>query len=83
VRPEPRRLAAGGEVGDAVESDELLLVDESHGCIVHRRIVAEQGHADARKTIQGVLIYSYGSCASVTAQLSIQNVRELFGRAAT
>ena len=25
VRPEPRRLAAGGEVGDAVESDELCL----------------------------------------------------------
>ena len=28
---------------------------------MHRRIVAEQGHADARKRIQGVLIYSYGS----------------------
>ena len=48
-------------MGDAVESDELLLVDEGHGWIVHRRIVAEQGHPEARKTIQGVLIYSYGS----------------------
>ena len=30
VRPEPRRLAAGAEMGHAVEADELALVDQGH-----------------------------------------------------
>src|SRR5262249_18376819 len=31
VRPEPRRLAARGQMGDPLETDELALVEEGHG----------------------------------------------------